>query len=76
MHPEPLNVMGIILHLGNLLSSKLIEDPVRVASRLLHVDRGNVMIAIDFPTNTICHRTAVATPNPLLGKRADSASCR
>ena len=61
---------------GNLLSSKLIEDPVRVASRLLQVDRGNMMIATDFPTDTICHRTVVATPTPLLGKRADSASCR
>lgn len=43
-----------------LLLSKLIEVLVRVASRLLQVNRGNMMIAIDCPTDSICHRIVAA----------------
>ena len=49
-----------------LLLSKLIEVSVRVASRLLQVDRGNMMIATGIPADSICHRIVAAKTPPSL----------
>ena len=59
-----------------LLLYKLIEVLVSVASRLLQVNRGNIMITTGIPADSICHRIVAAKNPPLLGKRANSASCR
>lgn len=50
-----LNVMDIFMHPEFLIFSKHIGDSVRAASRLLQVGRGNMMIATDLPTDSICH---------------------
>ena len=39
----------VLFAFRTLLLSELIEDSVRVASCLLQVDRGDMMIATDFP---------------------------
>ena len=60
----PLNTIEIFMHLEVLVLSKLIENLVRVASRLLQVEWGNKMIEIGFTADIIVSLGCSGYPNP------------
>ena len=71
----PLNVMEISMHLEFLVLFWLIENPGRVASRLLQVDRGDAMIATDFTADSIPSRYCSGYRMPFSAKEGMLLSC-